>query len=58
MTSRIYRGSHRIGVVLAMPPLVGGGWLGFTGLWRQITDRGPREDYGGAPTGPVANLQR
>ena len=50
MTSRIHRGFHRIGVVLAVPPLVGVGWLGTIGLWRQIADRGPWEDYGSAPT--------
>jgi hypothetical protein len=50
MTSRIHRGFHRIGIVSALPPLVGAACLAAIGLWRQFTDRGPWEDYGGAPT--------
>lgn len=50
MTSRIHRGFHRIGIVSALPPLVGAGCLAALGLWRQVVDRGPWEDYEGAPT--------
>jgi hypothetical protein len=50
MTSRIHRGFHWIGIVSALPPLVGAGCLAALGLWRQVVDRGPWEDYGGAPT--------
>ena len=50
MTSRIHRGFHWIGIVSAVPPLVGAGCLAALGLWRQVADRGPRKDYEGAPT--------
>ena len=46
MTSRIHRGFHRIGVVLAVPPLMVAGWIAGGEAWQAWSTSGlPPEQF-------------
>ena len=49
MTSRIHRGFHRIGVVLAVPVLLVAGWLAGHETWMQWTAKDPYAEFDDAP---------
>ena len=51
MTSRIHRGFHRIGIVLAMPVLIVALGLASHEVWRASEEHGPWENY--TPAGRV-----
>ena len=49
MTSRIHRGFHRIGIVLAVPPLLVAGWIAASETWQAWATSGlPPEQWSNA----------